>query len=328
MTIPRSTVQEGPIPSIIEAFLPQFDRMIQSFVLFNTFFLAIGAFEFLLLIFFFTFLVKSAVLAFSLAILFLTFFSYFIFRLYAQVKKPQQFQELQQRYIQACKNVLRYREGTPADYVNLANSCMALSYRLKGKAVGLYRPPTWLNGLIPYCESFGQWCHSGDILRMRELLLLSAIQETIARVKCIPTDVEVHISLGNGYLLLSQLYAEPMKAQQLEESDLLQFESKFRQAVKNAIEEFKIVAELSPEDPVGHAQLAATYHALEMPLEEIREYEILMRLNPTDVETLCTLGKRYFEQGFNAQGLRLYAALRSTAPHKAEELIKNYGNFL
>ena len=53
----------------------------------------------------FTFLAKSAVLAFSLALIFLTGFSYAVLRLYFHAKKPEQLVELRNAFLEECKEL-------------------------------------------------------------------------------------------------------------------------------------------------------------------------------------------------------------------------------
>jgi tetratricopeptide (TPR) repeat protein len=76
-----------------------------------------------------------------------------------------------------------------------------------------------------------------------------------------------------------------------------------------------------------HAQLAYSYHDLKMPQEEIKEYETLLTLIPGDHEIIFKLGMLYFQQGLNAQGLRMYDQLKRTHFKKAEDLIKFYGAY-
>ena len=103
------------------------------------------------------------------------------------------------------------------------------------------------------------------------------------------------------------------------------FKQKFRSIAERAIEEFKILSDYAPEDPWVHAQLAYSYRDLQMPKEEIREYETILQLCPEDKETLFKLGKLYFEQGQNAKGLQVYETLKRSNYKNAENLIHFYG---
>jgi tetratricopeptide (TPR) repeat protein len=318
---------------VIEPILPQFDKMARTYILFNVAFLTAGFLESILLVLFFTLLTQSAILAFSLAIVFLTFFSYFILRLYFQTQKREQFQELTEKYLRASKAVLNYQEGIPEHHVALANACAKLSDSLQGREYQLYRAPRWLESLNPYIQRFSCWCHWHDIHRLRELLLINAVEENIKLVKCEPTSLEVHAALANAYIMLSGLYVDPRTGESTNErwmpdpEFIKSLESKFRSTAERAIEEFKIINDFAPDDPWVHAQLAYSYHDLNMPLKEINEYEIMIQLTPDDIDTLFKLGALYFQQGFNAKGLRIYEQLKSSDHKKAEELIKYYGAY-
>lgn len=324
--------RDNPINHVVAPILPQFDRMIQTYAIFNLLFLTFGFIEFTLLVIFFTFLAKSAILAFSLAIVFLTFFSYFILRLYYQTQKPGQFQDLKERYLRACKGVMNYREGVPEHHIALAGACAKFSDSLQGREYSFYRMPSWLSILDPYIEKFSYWHHWTDVQKMRELLLFSAIEENIKVVKCEPTSIEAHAGLANAYVVLSGLYVNSNKHEEdtgwlSNESLTPDLEHKFRSTAERAIEEFKILSDFAPDDPWVHAQLAYSYHDLKMPLEEIKEYEILLNLSPTDTDTMLRLGILYFQQGMNAKGLRIYEELKESAPKNALELIRFYGAY-
>lgn len=322
------------INKTIDPILNQFDRMIKSYAVFNMIFLTVGFLEFFFLVIFFTFLVHSSVLAFSLAIVFLTFFSYFILRLYFQTKKPEQFQALRERYLGGCKSLLGYKEGVADLHIALASACCKLATSLEGREYTYYRPPQWLDILSPTLEKFSAWCHWSDLQRMKEMLLLSSVDEHIKLVKCEPTNLEVHAALANAYVTLSGLYADPRKSEGYEEDRWIPsekftqaFEQKFRSTAERAIEEFKILKDYAPDDPWVHMQLAYSYHDLQMPEEEIREYETILKLRPDDKDTLFKLGMLYFQQGKNAHGLRVYEMLKRSNYKKAESLIKLYGTY-
>lgn len=322
------------LQQIISPVSQQFNSILRSYAIFNIAFLSIGFIEFVLLLLFFTFLTQSAVLAFSLAFVFLTFFSYFILRLYFQAQKPEQLQELKERYLLSCKRILNYQEK-PDSYISLANACSKLSDELSGQEYRIYHLPDALSALKPYLERFSCWCHWYDVYHMREVLLRGAVEENIKLVKCEPTSLEAHASLANAYIMLSVLHTNPRQQENSEVGRWLPgeefaeiLEKQFRFTAERAIEEFKIINDFAPEDPWVHAQLAYSYHDLQMPLEEIKEYEILLRLDPEEMDIQFRLGVLYFQQGMNAKGLRIYEQLKEVDLRKAEELIKFYGVYI
>jgi tetratricopeptide (TPR) repeat protein len=134
--------------------------------------------------------------------------------------------------------------------------------------------------------------------------------------------------------MLSGLYIDPRTLEGYDEERWIPsdkysegFVEKFRFTAERAIEEFKILSEYAPDDPWVHIQLAYSYHDLQMPLEEIKEYETIKRLQPDDLDNLFKLGILYFQQGWNAKGLRVYEELKKAHYAKAEALIKFYGSY-
>lgn len=319
------------IAKITQPILPQFDRLIKSYVYFNLLFIGAGTIEIILLLLFFTFLSQSSLLAFGLALIFLTFFSYFIFRIYFLATKPENFEGLKNQFIDNFKTLLHYQEGVPEHHLAVAVSCSRLSDQLTGKEFSFYRPPQWLDILSSSMEKFSYWWHWQDLMRMRELLLKAAVEEHIKLVRSEPINLEFHAALANAYVMLASLYSAHQKRLEKDEDILINFkkyskelERKFRLTSEKAIEELKILNEYSPNDPWVHLQLAYSYHDLSMPLEEIREYEILLKLNPEDKESVYKLGSLYFQQGMNAKGLRIYEDLKRCHYKKAENLLKLY----
>ncbi len=326
------TTHSGYFQQIIASILPQYDQILRSYALFNIAFLSLGFVEFILLIVFFTFLTQSAILAFSLAFVFLTFFSYFILRLYFHAQKPEQLQEIRDKYIRAAKGILQYKEGVSEHNIALASTCSKLSDALVGREYTYFTPPAQFVFLKPYLERLSCWCHWHDVHQMRELLLISAIEENIKLVKGEPTSLDTHAALANSYIMLSVLYADPRKSEGIHDEQWVpndafspELAKKFRITAERAIEEFKIINDFAPDDLWVHAQLAYSYHDLQMPLEEIREYELLLKIHSDDVDTLLRLGILYFQQGMNSKGLCVYEDLKSLDTRKADELIKFYG---
>lgn len=322
------------ISKLIDATTPQFGQIIKSYVKFNCSFLIAGVVEFLLLFILFTFWSHSSLLAFTIAAMFFTLFAYCILRLYFQTKKPDQFAEHCQQFISTAKKLINYQEGIPEHHLALANACCLFAAALQGKEYQIYKAPKWLGSLAPIIERWSGWWHWHDFHKIKENLLQESVNEHIKLVKCEPTNLEAHAALANAYVMLSGLYVDPRKISGEEEEywsppkkfiEILQ--NKFRFTAQRAIEEFKILNEYAPNDPWVHAQLAYSYRDLQMPDEEIKEYETILKLRPDDIETLFKLGTLYFQQGYNAQGLRIYEEMKKTHYTKAENLIKYYGNY-
>lgn len=312
---------------------PEIKKTIKNYALFHGLFLFAVLIEVFLLVAFFPFLIKSSLFAFSLAFVFLTVFTYLILRSYFQTKKSEQITDIIDRFLDRCKDIVSYREGIPEHHVYLANASCKFAAQLTGKEYGLYKPPRLLLNLAQTLERLSCRLHWEDFHEIKELLLNNTIEEYLRLVRFEPTNLEVHAALANAYVMLSGLYGKgnlseessdqwvpPQKSSEV-------FAEKFRQTAEKAIEEFKILKDYAPDDPWIHAQLAYSYHDLGMPQEEIREYEAILRICPSDLDTLFKLGALYFQQGANAQGLKIYEELKRANYKKAEYLIEYYGSY-
>jgi tetratricopeptide (TPR) repeat protein len=277
---------------------------------------------------------KTSLLAINLGVLFLTAFTYFVLRLYFQTKKPEQLLVLRNRYLQECRQLIIYQEGVPEHHLLLARIVCKFVMGLHDKEYYFYFPWFQLKALEPIFEKFSCWWHWKDVDTFKELLLFTSIDEHIKLVKCEPTNLEFHAALANAYVMLSNLYHEVHRS---EEEDMerwippekfsKEMFQKFRYTAQRAVEELKILNDYAPDDPWVHIQLAYNYHDLQMPDEEINEYETILILCPDDKDTLFKLGMLYFQQGLNAKGLKVYERLKHSHYRKSEDLIKFYGAY-
>jgi len=333
--IEEKSVYHDHLAKVFDPILAEFDAVMKRYAAFNLFFTFVCALEFILLVVFFAFLAQSLILALSLSVVFFTFFAYFTLRVYFKAKKPEQLKAIKEQYLTACKNLIGYREHLGEHHVALANACSKFANRLHGREYNYYRLPFGMgSGFAPLMEQLSCWIHWEDVHLMKEMMLEAAVEEHVELVKCQATNLEAHAGLANSYVMLSGLYIDPRKMEGYDDDRWIpadkyddRFETKFRAIAERAIEEFKILSEYAPDDSWVHSQLAYSYHDMQMPLEEIKEYETIQRLMPEDRDNLYKLGILYFQQGMNAKGLRVYEELRKGHYKKAESLIKYYGTF-
>lgn len=317
----------------VDTSFKDFNAIIKFYSLFNIVFLMLALTELATLFFFLSYPSKTLFSAIALATLCMTFFSYFVLRIYLQARKMEQFEELSQKYVHACCEIIDYQQGILDHHVTLANACCKFASHLQGKEYSYLPLLRRVKFVQPIIEKFSCWWHWQDFQRMQELLLTASIEEHIKMVKCEPTSLEIHAALANAYVMLSCLYVDPRKIDENYTADRWippqkfskVHEDKFKYIANKAIEEFKVLSEFAPNDPWVHVQLAYSYRDLGMPLEEIKQYETVLSIIPNDPETIFKLGKLYFEQGYNADGLRLYEKLKQFSYKKAEALIKFYG---
>jgi hypothetical protein len=330
----RSDYYQNQIQAHTLSSAKKFSKILKSYIIFNAIFCSLIAAEVFYFFFYLSVLVQTFVVAINLALIFATLFSYFTLKLYFQTKKTERCLALKNQFIQKSKEFLNYQEGIHEYHLALANACCKFAAVLHGLEYTVLSLPSWMHFLSSPIEKLSCWGYWQDVHFMKEILLQASVDEHIKIVQAEPTDLEAHASLANAYVMLSGLYVDPRTVEGLDEDRWIppnkykeDFKQKFRQTAERAIEEFKILSDYAPNDPWVHAQLAYSYHDLQMPKEEIREYETILRLCPDDKETLFKLGKLYFEQGFNAKGLQIYETLKKSNYKKAENLIHFYGSY-
>lgn len=302
------------LPQYYRSILREFRRVAHSFVSFNLLYLTLFTSELFLFFFFLPFLTKSAFFAFALGGLFLTCFSYFVLLFYFQAKKPEQLIHLKDQFIQSCRQLLPTPVGVAHHHLSVAEALSKLSAYLQDFEKNFYKIPRIFQLFSKAISRFSSYCYGEDVFKMKIHLLQAAVDEHLKQIRTTPTDLEVHASLANTYVALSKIY----KSANLADT--------YRLTAKLAIEEFSILSQYAPNDPWVHEQLAVGYRDLEMPEEEMREVETLLKLRSQDKEILYLLGTLYFKQGMNAKGLQIYEELKKGNFKKAEDLIAYYGS--
>lgn len=250
-----------------------------------------------------------------------TLFIYVTLILYRNTKAEEKGMFLLDNFILECQ------EFIPYDWHDLEyHNCLSFGLRkfkeaIEEKQSALFRLPAWL-------DAFGigrQWLHDRffwkKFLRMKELLLQSVIQEHLEMIKLCPDNLEVHASLANAYILLSNLYLESSIPKTHQET----MKSRFSAYAHFAILELSIVKEYAPHDPWVRMQLADSWRELGRLDEEIEETEALVNLRPHDIDALFHLGVLYFTRGDNKKGLEVYQTVKRFDQDKADELIGYYG---
>lgn len=325
---PMSTQVESPsyddsyfqnhLPQIYRAVLKDFRKVAQSHILLHFFFLALITGE---TVCFIPFMGTPAIAALGLGVLFLSCFSYLVLYFYFQARKPERLVNLKELFLQSCRRHITVPSGEAQHHLSIAEAMIKLASYLEDFEKNFYQLPSFLQFLNPFFNRFSTRFYWKDVFQFKRLLLAAAVEEHLKQIRVTPTDLEVHASLATTYVAQSKIYRLSLRNRKEQEM----FEENFQVGARLAIEEFRILNHYAPNDPWVHEQLAQGYHELDMPEEELRELEILLKLRPQDKETLFRLGKLYFLQGMNAKGLQVYEDLKESNFKKAEDLIASYG---
>ncbi len=313
-----SPVMQEKVRQLSERALGDFFSLTQATRRFNLGFFVLCGLE-LIAILLLSYLSKPLFIAICLAALCLTIFSYFLLSFYVNAKKPDQMAEMQTDYLSACK-------GLAEEEDSLLMACLLrhLADLLELKKWTLSSPAPFAF-LQPIYEKCLIWMHWKEIQQMKEMLLIEAIGYHLNLVKDEPVDLEAHASLAHAYLALAKLYRSPTDLSWIPAAySSNEMHEKFEACTARAIQEFKILDSLAPNDPWVHAQLASIYHELGMLDEEVQEHEALLNLSPQDRELQFRLGVLYFRQGETAKALLLYEQLKNSNDKRAPELISYY----
>lgn len=315
------------------ASIRSFKKVTHRYALFHISFFILACLELCAFALFFSVLTQSTWLAFSLAGIVLTGFTYFVLLFYLQAKKPEQLLEIRKQFLEHCQNGSPFEKGTLDYHLSLEQALGYFFSQFERKEYTYYSLPSLFKTLAPLTQKFGVWCHWKDCHQMQELILLMRIKEQIEMVKVAPTDLEIHSALAYSYSLLATHYQDPQKASpEIEhlwispEYYAPEMKQKFKKAAWKAIEQYKILDTYIPQDPWIHTRLAGMFHQLEMPEEEIRAYETVLRASPDEEDTLFRLGTLYFQAGRNAEALKIYERLKQLSQEKAQELL-SYWSF-
>lgn len=318
------------ISALSVPFVDRFVQINRNYALFHFFFVLTIFCEFIFLGIYFPKFVQTTLMAFCLAIVFLTLFTYLVLLFYLQGRRPERLMQLREEYIQQTQTCIPFDLGTLEYHCCITQAIVHL--------ISLLKIPSIENRFIRASETFSYlsekfriWNRWKSLLKLKEMLLLTSIQEHIRLIKSQPADLEAHASLASNYVALATLYQDPKKLALNEnlcwtppEYESEEMHKKFAMALERALEEYQIIDEYAPNDPWVHAQKASLYQELGQADKEQKEYEKILEMDPQNGEILLRLGRLYFCKGENAKGLKIYNHLRMIDAEKAQEVISHY----
>lgn len=326
----NTTTFREKVQGLIIPYSKRFFHFNRAYVFFHTFFVFVIAFELIFFGLFFSEFLHSTLMAFWLAGIFLTVFTYLVLLFYLQGRRPEKLMQLREEYLEAAKSCIPFPLETLEYHCCITEAIVQFISRLgilsvRNKFILASETFTYI------VEKFRIWTRWQDLLKLKEMLLFSSITEHIRLIKRDPLDLEAHASLASNYLALARLYEDPHKLALNEELcwtppeyDSDEMHKKFATALERALEEYNIIDEYASSDPWVHAQKAAIYNELGRAELEKSEYEKILQVDAQNTEILLRLGKLYFSQGENAKGLKIYYQLNLIDGNKAASLISYY----
>ena len=304
----------------------KFRQILNSHTLFHASFILASLIEIFIFIVSIVNYKESLAFILTLSGMILTLFSYLILNYYFNGKKLEQLKELQIHYLQACKKHILPSLTEDEIHLAIAKNAFQLAQSIGQRRIyALSLPPfIFFKEIFLKCRFL---LHFRDVLIMQELLMKLSLDEYIQLLKIEATDLTIHTSLANLYMNLSKIYEAPEEIQSFLSEKFfkkLNLNEKINDALQSAVEELKILDDLSPNDPWTHAQLATCFHKLSRFEDELLEYEILSNLRTKDKEILLRLGTLYFKLGKTAKALHTYEGLKKIDAKYADHLLSHY----
>jgi len=172
--------------------------------------------------------------------------------------------------------------------------------------------------------------HYSDILYFQEKLLEVSLEQHAYILEDCACSLPFHSSLSKTYATLSIIYKMP-KGKHLEKAfsysnitKQSEFAARLNKYYSLAVEELKIICEISGGEAWTHQELASLYAKFDDSEKEMGQYEILTTKISDDKEILYKLGLLYFKHGKTAKGLTTYNKLRKLDALYAKNLLNHY----
>jgi hypothetical protein len=253
-----------------------FKKTTRSYALFNILFFVLFFLQLLGILLFFPFFAKSSLVAFALASLFLTVFSYFVLRFYLQGKKPEQLILIKEEFLSNCNEALPSYLEPLETHRYLIRMVYYLIKLLDGLESRYYSLPDRFKTIAPLLQKFSLWCHWQDVHAMKEILHEFCIQESVNWVKKEPLNVDIHILLAEAYSAFYKEYlsqnVSPLVRKHLSTTHLELYTAR-------ALEELKIIKTYAPDNAWVYSQQVVIYHDLNQPEKELEALEALLLLS-------------------------------------------------
>ncbi|MCI0381838.1 MAG: hypothetical protein L0207_02150 [Chlamydiae bacterium] len=315
------------IDDLCRFFVLKIKNNIKKHFLFHFLFLASILLELVIFGYFFSFFTHTSILAFCLAGIFITIFSYITLHFYLQSKKNEDLYKIKEDFLKNCFALIEKKDDTSNLHCFFIYATTLLASLLSFRPIlgGKWQKKFPTLALIR--EKYHIWLEWKDLQSIKELLFFEAIDQHIQLIKLNPTNGETHLSLGNLYIHLSKLYREqeelPWNPAQLRSEEMAR---NHRSALEKAISEYQINLELTPENPKIYLQLIEIYKQLKEKEKEMEICEKLIQIDAENADILFRMGSLYFQKGNLVAGLKMYQKIKEIDETKAKDLFQFYAS--
>jgi len=284
----------------------EFNRSVKGFIFFHCFSLLFLFMQFGLLIVLSNIMPKSYPHGIVIASFIISLSCYFALSQFLESKKLIQMEALLEKAVSSDQKPPQKEELFERFY-QIKNLLYLFNYQINQFLFESNRPHFFTRILTLFYTRF--------LKGLKEVFYKAMAQCLVTIIQNDPTDLKAHSEFTGALLSQTDIYQfDKSKTAFFFTSMVRAYESpsmkKNLSLLYNlAIEELKILNALSPHDPWTHAKLADCYHELGLIESEIKEYEMLKELRPTDKEILLKLGELYFLSKRYAEGIKIHEEL-------------------
>jgi len=233
-------------------------------------------------------------------------------------RKEEEAEKLTQALIDECHATFDPFESVEQTHLIAAEAARSLSADLKGVEKELCRPV--IKSLDQAFEKLSLLIHGNGVRALRKEALQAAASEIIEAIVQNPISPEHHKKLAIVYLEVACLYAD--------EGGIPSSLEAYSKAIRQAISQLGVAKHLGSRDPWLYEQLIECYGALKEEKELLETCSELLEIAPERSDALYYVGRRYFEYGLYAEGLRIYERLLQMDSERAHVLLRVYHRHL
>lgn len=233
-------------------------------------------------------------------------------------RKEEEGEKLAKELIDECHATFDPFESEEQAHLIAAEAARTLSQELAGIESSLCHP--FFKPLEQAFEKLSVTIHQGGVRALQEAALKQAASEIIEAILHSPMSSEHHKKLAIVYLEVACLYGDGSGNSSSVDA--------YSKAIRQAISQLGVAKHLGSKDPWLYEQLIECYSALKEREKLLAACLELLEVAPERSDALYYVGRRYFEYGLYAEGLKIYERLLPMDSERARLLLRVYHRHL
>lgn len=230
-------------------------------------------------------------------------------------RKEEEGKQFAEELIRECHATFDPFESREQTHLIAADAARNLSAAIAGLEKVLCRP--FFRPLEPAFEKLSALIHGSGVRFLQQAALQCAALEITEAITEKPLHSEHHKKLAIVYLEVACLYA-----------DSARISGAYSKAIRRAISQLGVARHLGLQEPWLYEQLIECYGALKERDKLLETCAELLAIASEQSSVLYYVGRRYFEHGLYAEGLKIYEQLLPVDSERAHTLLRVYHRYL